>query len=395
MNGNIRNSIIIFLDEAVGFRKSIHHLHRWFETGSDNELEQLAVEISRENFLDIWPILNFIKDGSHEEAVKEILLTAMTQGIHMPRDWAADPNKVNAVPSLPKLPVLSTCNVTETAGLIWAIRDWVDYGNEQLGVNPLSCLGMMYQYVVDARNDFKLIFKLLEMLFGYETLASCVHDGSNQLFAEVIGKHYYPDYRNHIKYLVVAMEASPELNWVDALSRNQVKSKLWLLNKIKDFPEYKKKVSLGEQGVTTVIVGGWVGLLPFLSNMIGLNLGNVINVDIDTSVHGAATALNAGLYTNYKNSNKDIRKFNFKKYTKLVIIDTIVEHFENHGEWVKTLPPNAKIVLQGNDMFHVPDHVNCHKYISDFETGCGLNSVHWLGDLNLHKCTRFMAIGTT
>jgi len=86
--------------------------------------------------------------------------------------------------------------------------------------------------------------------------------------------------------------------------------------------------------------------------------------------------------------------FNFDK-KDTILIDTIVEHFENHSDWIRSLPKNITVILQGNDMFDVPDHVNCHHSLEEFEAGIGLPNTLWSGELVLYKCTRFMAIGRT
>jgi hypothetical protein len=390
---NLRNPLIIFLDEAIGFRKSLHHMHRWFETNEQSELEQLVIEIGREHFVDMWPILNAVKSDS-QAGVMETLSVQLQRGIYMPYDWVENRTDNIKLTPLVNVAFYGKKDFNELVYSTWVLRDWIDENEKLVGFNPLSCVAMMQQYIIDAKTDFTNIFKLLEMLFGYKTLASCVLRGSIDLFGEVAGT-YYPSYATHIKYLATALKNSPDLNWTDALSRNQIKSKMWLLEKISIFPEYNKKYKVGEEPVTTVIVGGWVGMIPFLANMFGVKLGNVINVDTDTSVHTAAGTLNAGLYTQFKNSGTDIREFDFKKYKNLVVIDTIVEHFEKHGEWVSSLPHGIHIVVQGNDMFDVPDHVNCHRYISEFIDQCGVNSIEWAGELLLYKCNRFMAIGKT
>ena len=182
---------------------------------------------------------------------------------------------------------------------------------------------------------------------------------------------------------------------LESFWKGQIKSKLWLIEKLTEFKALPKKRSITEPETTTLIVGGWIGMIPFLANMFNKNLDSVINIDIDKSVHSAAHELNIDPHNNFKNSSTDVREFNLKKYKKLLIIDTIVEHFEDHGEWVKILPKGTTLVLQGNDMFDVPDHVNCHKTLEDFIESCGLNNIIWSGELNLHKCTRYMAIGTT
>jgi hypothetical protein len=143
------------------------------------------------------------------------------------------------------------------------------------------------------------------------------------------------------------------------------------------------------------LVGGWVGLLPFIAAVRNQKLGAVINVDIDESTHLPAKVLNGQHYTEFRNLAKDIRTLDFNKFKNFVIVDTIVEHFENHAEWIQSLPAGTKLILQGNDMFDVPDHVNCHHNLDEFVDTCGLAKVIWQGELTMPGCTRFMVIGTT
>jgi hypothetical protein len=128
--------------------------------------------------------------------------------------------------------------------------------------------------------------------------------------------------------------------------------------------------------------------------MEGKELGKVVNIDIDSTVHNAAKSLNSSFNPFYSNLDTDIRLVDFLAYKNPLIIDTIVEHFENHGDWVKTLPAGTDVVLQGNNMFDVVDHVNCHSSLSQFVKSCGLSKIKWQGELVLNKCNRYMVIGT-
>jgi hypothetical protein len=171
---------------------------------------------------------------------------------------------------------------------------------------------------------------------------------------------------------------------------------MWLIDQLDDLkllPQPRQRLT--DEVSDVLLVGGWVGMLSFLADMKGKFFGNVTNVDIDDTVHAASVELNSVTKSTFRTNSRDVRKLNIEKYTKPIVIDTIVEHFTDHGEWVKTLPKKAMIVLQGNDMFDVPDHVNCHKTLEDFIASCGLNNIVWFGELSLYKCTRYMAIGTT
>lgn len=382
-NAELRSSLLYFVDEAIGYRHSLHFFHRWLETGEQSELEGLILEVGRENFVDLYPIIASIKDSEDHSGFGVIDDIARIKGLYVPKEWvdganvkvgpllAADPNR----PSL-----IEMCN-------------WINQ-NAHVVDNPAAVISEAHNLLHSSRTDFYKVFNLMELLFGTDTILSCVIDNDIKKTGQVLGK-YYPKQIDHINRLASAIANNMELNWKDALSRNQVKSKLWLIEKLVEFKVIPKSRSITEIETNTLIVGGWVGMIPFLTSMTGKNLDNVINIDIDKTVHSAAHELNTGTHNNFKNSGADIRTVNLKRYKKLIVIDTIVEHFKNHGDWVKTLPTGTIVVLQGNDMFDVPDHVNCHKTLEEFVESCGLNSIIWSGELNLHKCTRYMAIGTT
>lgn len=385
-NAELRSSLIYFVDEAIGWRKSLHHYQRWVETGELIELEHLIIEVGREHFFDFYPLLNAVKEGNDKEGLMTIY-HALERGLYVPESWEGVGGK-----RLNPVGIEFSDNLFNTTASWWRLRDWTTSTFQTHNLDGLSVLALAHQLIVDARSNFFKIFELIEILIGNNTLLSCISNTDIKKLGKVIGT-YYPLQAKHIERLASAVSNNPSLNWKDALSRNQVKSKLWLVDKLKEHKMYPEKRRITDTEHTTVIVGGWVGLLPFLMSMRGMNLDSVINVDIDASLHPAANELNLGNFTKFKNSKEDIRTLDFTKFKKLLVIDTIVEHFEKHGEWVATLPSTANIVLQGNDMFHVPDHVNCHKTLEEFADSCGLSDKNWYGELPLYKCNRYMAIG--
>ena len=60
-NTELRSSILYFVDEAIGFRKSIHHFHRWLEFNEQDELERLIIEIGYEQFVDLRALVSAVK----------------------------------------------------------------------------------------------------------------------------------------------------------------------------------------------------------------------------------------------------------------------------------------------------------------------------------------------
>jgi len=385
-NAELRSSLLYFVDEAIGYRHSLHFFHRWLESGEQSNLEGLILEVGRENFIDLQPLLNTIKDPSNTDGILTLYNFIKIHGVY--RVDALD-TRITPPPDVDN----TVLNCVE--GNAWAMHNWIE-ANTHKGVGPYFHIGRAYGLLQEAHLDFYKIFDLLELMFGKETtLFSSVKNNDIALLGKLLS-NYYPSCGVHIIKLAQSVTEHPDLNWKDALSRNQIKSKLWLieqLNVLKLLPKPRKYTT--DESSNVLLVGGWVGMLSFLADMKGKFLDVVTNVDIDETVHAASADLNSVTKSTFRTSNRDVRKLNVAKYTKPIVIDTIVEHFKDHGEWVKTLPNNAIIVLQGNDMFDVPDHVNCHKTLEEFIESCGLNNIIWSGELNLYKCTRYMAIGTT
>ena len=340
-NTELRSSILYFVDEAIGFRKSIHHFHRWLEFAEREELSRLVIEVGDEQFVDLRALVSSVKI-KNDSRIEAAIDTIKSYGFFKTTN---DFKKMKAM----------------------------------LKRDP----------------SIKTIVEFLNSYFGSTTLLSCVLDDDIVLLGKALS-FYYPAYKKYINQLALVVSDYPDLNWKDALSRNQIKSKKWLLNKLSTHlaENNNKNIFSARAEPTTIVVGGWVGMLPFLASMQELKLGKVVNIDIDSSVHDAASGLNSSFNPFYNNLDKDIRSVDFFAYKNPIVIDTIVEHFKNHGDWIKTLPPGTTVVLQGNNMFDVKDHVNCHSSLSQFVNNCGLSTIHWQGELILYKCNRYMVIGT-
>ncbi len=382
-NAELRSALLYFADEAIGYRHSLHFFHRWLETGEQKELESLILEVGREKFEDLTPLIATATDPSDNTGYAKIVEIVSLKGIYFPKASTPD-SEVHLSAIFPA--DLHNPNLNEL--LVWQRQ------NNHVTDNCLAVIAEAHRLMYESKNDFYKLFELLEMLFGRYTIFSCVLDNDIKLLGSVLAK-YYPKQASHLINLSATVSNNQDLNWKDALSRNQVKSKIWLIEQMSANNVLPKPRSITDKGTSTLVVGGWVGMIPFLANMLDKKLDAVVNVDIDKTVHSAARELNANnsIHSSFTNVGTDIKKLNLSPYKNLLIIDTIVEHFEDHGEWVKTLPAGTTVVLQGNDMFNVPDHVNCHKTLEEFLTSCGLNTILWAGELNLYKCTRFMAIG--
>lgn len=91
------------------------------------------------------------------------------------------------------------------------------------------------------------------------------------------------DFTDALKHLARAMAAHPDENWRDATSDGQLRSKLWLVETLRDL-----NLRLGD----TLVVGGWLGFLPMLLRAaLGDRCGRVAMIDLDCKACRAADAL--------------------------------------------------------------------------------------------------------
>ena len=78
-----------------------------------------------------------------------------------------------------------------------------------------------------------------------------------------------------------------------------------------------------------------------------------------------------------------------------LIVNTSCEHVGDVRGWLDRLPAGTAVLLQSNDYFAEPEHVNCMTSLSAFEAAARLKNVLYAGELTLKKYTRFMLIGRT
>ena len=221
----------------------------------------------------------------------------------------------------------------------------------------------------------------------------------------------------------------------DALSQGQIKSKQWLLSKIKG-------IDLG----IVFICAGWYGTLAtMMFEDENIYVDKIRSFVIDDSCWKIAEDLNepwkadnwvfkattldiVSFFTNGYYSDKDTTVINkitnldntwsleekeksdtnktYHYYTINVkgepklcqevpdtIINTSCEHIEKFTEWFNAILKDKLVVLQSNNYFEIDDHINCVKNITEFKQQAPLSNIIYEGELELEKYTRFMLIG--
>ena len=61
--------------------------------------------------------------------------------------------------------------------------------------------------------------------------------------------------------------------------------------------------------------------------------------------------------------------------------------------WLGLLPKGTNVLLQSNDYFSEPTHINCVESVEAFERLAGLAELRFSGTLPMKKYNRFMLIG--
>lgn len=177
------------------------------------------------------------------------------------------------------------------------------------------------------------------------------------------------------------------VNWKDALGNSQTLSKIRLVDTLSNYLQPNH---------TVVLIGGWIGLIPFIMNSKSLKCKEVINIEIDQVALEASDYLNANA-TSFLFSRlfEDALEVDYSQWKDLVVINTSCEHLIRYHDWMSLIPEGTFCILQSNNMFGHPEHVNCHKDIKEFEKKSGLSSVSLKEEIGIgDEWLRFMLAGT-
>lgn len=234
------------------------------------------------------------------------------------------------------------------------------------------------------------------------------NDYTERLFQGVIELSKYQTIdqaRDHIVKMRELIINHRDQNWLDALSKYQIMSKMSLVEDImENFG--------GSIDGDIYILGGWLGTLTYFLNMRGMKPdGRYLSIDTDESLVAPATDLNIDLYHagKFKAITDNMYHLNYtndflvsKDHDGLVtatpglIINTCCEHLADYKKWINDVPPGIRIALQSNNMYGIEDHVNCVPDLDTFERTCGVQTILTSRTLELGDTwKRFTIIGIT
>jgi hypothetical protein len=188
----------------------------------------------------------------------------------------------------------------------------------------------------------------------------------------------------HLHFWMQAIRQSPDpMRTMDAFWKGQLKSKEWLIEKLKDHITELASID---------IHGGWVGILSSMLFQSGLPINRIRSIDIDPSCQPIATMMNKleeieGRFEAITSDMCDIYS------TSDIVINTSCEHItQNQFEtWLSKVSDNSVIVLQSNN-YEIPEHISISNNLNHFEERCKIN-ILWSGEFKLPLYTRYMVIG--
>jgi hypothetical protein len=195
---------------------------------------------------------------------------------------------------------------------------------------------------------------------------------------------------------------------VDALSRGQIRSKIWVSDKLNDLD-----IDLGDM---VYVCAGWYGVLPALLFERN-NIENIRSFDIDPTCSLPAETLNRSYTQNdwqFKASTMDVNnlvytgefeyetlKYNDDKETitdgaPTCVINTSCEHIKDFDKWWSGIPGGMLVIMQNNDFDDDEGHDHADDTVTsleEFTKRLNVSETLYEGTLALDKYNRYMVIG--
>ncbi|MBD9637223.1 class I SAM-dependent methyltransferase [Ensifer sp. ENS07] len=179
----------------------------------------------------------------------------------------------------------------------------------------------------------------------------------------------------------------PDAHIANAFNHKQVACKVWARDTLFEVagPSYGK----------IAILGGWYGILgAMLLEDQRFDVAAVDSFDIDPDVEAVARTLNAAFPDKFHAVTADMYAIDYAALAADVVINTSCEHIADLKAWLDRIPAGTRVLLQSNDYFSEPTHINCVASVEEFAKQAALTTVEFAGALPTKKYTRFMLIGT-
>ncbi len=179
----------------------------------------------------------------------------------------------------------------------------------------------------------------------------------------------------------------PEAEIATAFNHKQVASKVWARDRLFE--------SSGGRFSRIWVLGGWYGVLAaMLFDDTRFDVGLIESIDLDPDVAIVARTLNHAFGERFAAMTADMYALDYEHARPDLVVNTSCEHIADVRGWLDLLPKGTQVLLQSNDYFSEPTHINCVRSIDAFADLARLAKVSFAGALPTKKYTRFMLIGT-
>ncbi len=171
-----------------------------------------------------------------------------------------------------------------------------------------------------------------------------------------------------------------------AFNHKQLACKMWARDKLFE--------SLGGKFRRVWVLGGWYGVLSaMLLDDPRFEIEAIESIDIDPAVADVAQTLIGNSGDTFRALTQDMYALDYAAARADLVINTSCEHIADLKGWLALMPSATRVLLQSNDYFSEPTHVNCMRSLAEFADAAGLSELAFSGELPMKKYTRFMLIG--
>ena len=190
-----------------------------------------------------------------------------------------------------------------------------------------------------------------------------------------------------MKGLAHVLGKHPEADLGNAFNHKQVGCKMWARDALHE--------TLGGRLGRIVILGGWYGILAgILFDDPRFEIGAIASYDIDPAVGAVAETLNREWAGRFSAVTADMYALDYGALGADLVVNTSCEHIADLKGWLSLLPQGTRVLLQSNDYFSEPTHINCVPSLEAFVEQADLAALDYSGSLKMKKYTRFMLIGS-
>jgi len=178
-------------------------------------------------------------------------------------------------------------------------------------------------------------------------------------------------------------------SYIDSVSEGQHESKIWMIRQLEKTCNFVVPIKIE-------IIGGWFGF-PLIEMLnFAFKIDQIDFFELDETCKKIFAQ-----YTNFFNYNYKISVFDdyFDREEirrRHLIINTSSEHMRDvvvMKKFYKDYPFKPILVLQSNNYFNLPEHVNCVHSAEELIQKNQIKKVLYSGKMKMNNYTRFMVIG--